>query len=225
MSNIGLQNGNGLGIIIYKDGEVKTLKRVLAKEKREYLSTSYKLVFLFIDEEERLYDYIVYSGGQTGFGISDLCLDEIKKQENIEILAIDPMEIDRLLKEENKLKESRMEDQKAKMFDKVKKLNTEMPQRVTINEKWNIEAVKEEYFYDPKISHRILGEYSIQRYQKDWYSCNNYFSSNGKILLKSFMDNCLWFEGTKEEARELLLTIKKTLNDLKIKEQGVGRNE
>jgi hypothetical protein len=196
-----LKDGSGVGVtLLINNKEEKFRLGVFASKD---WSDKEELEYGFVNEDETKFFFgSLYSGGESGFGLSDFRYQDMKLPEGKRLVTTDSWEIHRLAQaQDNKAAEERanwLESQAARVAE-INKL----PKEVKLFTWKGID------FYHTRNEATFNASYSrkIQYYtglearksdgQRKQFYLSNYISKSGAVLIKNFINDFRYFVGEK----------------------------
>ena len=213
-----LNIGNGFEFKVL-DENLNPITYKLTVFKRKDWSEKHQLVFGYISKDKTRYISSTYSGGNTGFGISNYDINQ-PIPEGYEIVTSDIKKIIKITEvEENKRIENKKKYDK-KQRERVEKLN-KLPEEVEVNHpdlKDICVFIKKKAEYNPKYGRSIQGgNYYLKQKNVNGFGFINlkqFVTRNGKLQYKKFGDYYKVFSENPKEYLRSLLNQQKELNNL-----------
>jgi len=186
-----LENGSGVGFSVMIDGNVVNFK--LAVFAKKWFRDTEEMEYGFISDDQSRYFKGIYSGGNTGMGISD---HELRTKspipEGYRLVTTDLNEIARLAEKSEEAARLEKEESENEMKAKVEKINA-------LSEKFEVgipalESViyfeRSEAYYAPRQSSRIQGggfdiEFKDGKKRFNFW-LSNYKTETGRLRVKDF---------------------------------------
>ena len=209
-----LEEGSGTKFSVLVNGKEVEFKLAILEAESFFQSKSLGYGFV---SENGLYSSSCYSGGTTGFGVSDLRpLDPNKK-----VITMDLTEMNRIAEAEINIENNKRKEEEQEMQRKVVRINQLPTSFESIPELKEFTFLRSEASYNPRNSRNIQGgRFELTNKSKKvtiWLE--KYVATDGKLQAKKFESETRYYFATGEnfqpkEALTALLERKKELNEM-----------
>jgi len=184
-----IENGSGIEFTAMINGDKVTYQLTLAERKGWRANKKGDLVYIFVSTDKKFYATSIYTGGKTGFGISDYDIRKIDEDfyKEYVLLTSDLNLINQLADAEEE-----WEKEEKEKFDQKQK---EKAERINKLPKIFDSILPEFYFersdadYRPAYSRSIQGPYFSLNKKNDrgfYWSIDNFVTRDGKRKIKDF---------------------------------------
>lgn len=194
-----LKEGSGIGVTLLLNGKEEKFRLGLFSSKN--WSDKEELEYGFVNEDETKFFFgAMYSGGESGFGLSDYRYQDMKLPEGKRLVTTDMYEIERLArKADNDAADERanwLESQAAR----VSEIN-KLPKETKLFSWKGIDFyfVRREASFNATYSRQIQCHMELMARRADGrtmdFYISNYYSKSGALLIKNFIRDFRYFIG------------------------------
>lgn len=231
-------NGMGIEFGILLNDEVIRFKLGCIVENTVWKKD--KLVYAFLEvtdlPEKRFIKGSLYSGGETGFGVSFYEVDRVEfiTPERVRrVLTDDPMKAIEIMEEQERKAEERTKTENDRLARAAARINEELPLEFGLgmeDEKMRIVILRSKAGFNSLRYGGVKYYLSVEHINKEngrefGISPENYRTKDGRIRRKKIFEDLSYFGVlTVEEAIDRLTKMRIALKDIKDKINGIIRN-